>query len=55
MKLEEIKDKILEEFGHIMPDELSIVEGEIVFEEDYFMEDDEKTDQDCYEIANENG
>jgi hypothetical protein len=55
MKLEEIKDKILEEFGHIMPDELSIVEGEIVFEEDYFMEDDEKTDQDCYETANENG
>ena len=55
MELEIIKNKILEEFGHIMPDELSIVEEEIVFEEDYFMEEDEKTDQDCYEIAKENG
>ncbi len=55
MKLEKIKDKILEGFEHIMPCELSILEGEIVFEEDYFMEEDEKTDQDCYEIAKENG
>jgi hypothetical protein len=55
MELEEIKDKILEEFGHIMPVELSILEGEIVFEEDYFMEEDEKTDQYCYEMAKENG
>ena len=55
IKLERIKNKILEEFGHIMPNELSIIEEEIVFEEDYFMEENEKTDQDCYEIALENG
>lgn len=55
MNLQEIREHILKEFDHIDPIELEIHDNEIVFEEDYEMDCDEKTDQDCYETAKENG
>lgn len=55
MNLQKIKEQILKEFNHIDPIEIEIHGDEIVIEEDYEMDDDEKTDQSCYEIAKENG
>lgn len=55
MNLQDIKEQIIKDFDHIYSNEIEIHDNEIVFEEDYEMDVDEKTDQQCYEIAKENG
>ena len=50
--LEEIKNKIKIEFNYF---EIFIDDNEIIVEEDYYMGEDEKNDNDCCYTARENG
>ena len=53
MKLDEIKDQIINEFDFI--DRCFIENDLIIVEEDYFMSEDEKNSDDCCDVARENG
>jgi len=50
--LEELKNKIKSEFNHF---EIFIEDNEIIIEEDYEIGEDEKNDDDCCDVARENG
>jgi hypothetical protein len=50
--LEELKIEIKQEFNHF---EIFIEDNEIIIEEDYEMGEDEKNDDDCCDVARENG
>lgn len=50
--LEELKDKIKSEFNHF---EIFIEDNKIIIEEDYEMGEDENNDDDCCDVARENG
>jgi len=50
--LEELKYKIKSAFSHF---EVFIEGNEIVIEEEYDMSEDEKNDDDCFDVARENG